>query len=105
MTKLLWNNNKSKFNHTIDIVIVAFECMLYNKHSDPSVVKNNGHCIVLYCVRVQCIGKSLHFSDQLTLATKHNTGIPVLCKQYWYTIVIPVLYSSIEPVLLLGNYN
>jgi hypothetical protein len=31
--------NKSKFNHTIDIVIVAFECMLYIKHSDPSVVK------------------------------------------------------------------
>jgi hypothetical protein len=31
--------NKSKFNHTIDIVIVAFECMLYNKHSDLSVVK------------------------------------------------------------------
>jgi hypothetical protein len=30
---------KSKFNHTIDIVIVAFECMLYNRHSDPSVVK------------------------------------------------------------------
>ena len=31
--------NKSKFNHTIDIVIVAFKCMLYNKHSDPSGVK------------------------------------------------------------------
>jgi hypothetical protein len=39
MTTFLWNNNKSKFNHTIDIVIVAFECMLYNKHSDPSVIK------------------------------------------------------------------
>ena len=37
--KILWNNNKSKCNHTIDIVIVAFECMLYNKHSDPSVIK------------------------------------------------------------------
>ena len=34
-----YETNKSKFNHTIDIVIVAFECMLYNKHSDLSVVK------------------------------------------------------------------
>jgi hypothetical protein len=34
-----YETNKSKFNHTIDIVIVAFECMLYNKHSVPSVVK------------------------------------------------------------------
>jgi hypothetical protein len=34
-----YETNKSNFNHTIDIVIVAFECMLYNKHSDPSVVK------------------------------------------------------------------
>jgi hypothetical protein len=34
-----YERNKSKFNHTIDIVIDAFECMLYNKHSDPSVVK------------------------------------------------------------------
>ena len=34
-----YETNKSKFNHIIDIVIVAFECMLYNKHSDPSVVK------------------------------------------------------------------
>jgi hypothetical protein len=36
-----YETNKSKFNHTIDIVIVAFECTckLYNKHSDPSVVK------------------------------------------------------------------
>jgi hypothetical protein len=33
-----YETNKSNFNHTIDIVIVAFECMLYNKHSDPSVL-------------------------------------------------------------------
>jgi len=33
------NKSKLKFHHTIDIVMVAFECMLYNKHSDPSVVK------------------------------------------------------------------
>jgi hypothetical protein len=37
--KILWNNNNSKFNHTIDIVIVTFDCMLYNMHSDPSVIK------------------------------------------------------------------
>ena len=34
-----YETNRSKFNHTIDIVIVAFECMLYKKHSDQSVVK------------------------------------------------------------------
>jgi hypothetical protein len=34
-----YGTNKSKFHHTIDIGIVAFECMLNNKHSDPSVVK------------------------------------------------------------------
>jgi hypothetical protein len=32
-----YETNKSKVNHTIDIVIVALECTLYNKHSDPSV--------------------------------------------------------------------
>ena len=34
-----YETNKSKFNHTIDIVIVAFDFMQYNKHSDPSVVQ------------------------------------------------------------------
>ena len=35
-----YETTKSKLNHhTTDIVIVAFECMLYKKDSDPSVVK------------------------------------------------------------------
>ena len=34
-----YETNKSKFNHTIGIVIVAFECILYNKHSDFTLIE------------------------------------------------------------------
>ena len=87
------NTTTSSNISTIPITILT--TILYTSKIYIFLNHNTGTILEHICIPVLCTWRSQYWYTSIV----HNTGIPVLCTILVYKN-IPVLYSSIVPVLL-----